>query len=103
MKSRYLPRRPSPQAPVPFPDGGTYECLGCEHEWRGPVGPQACPACKSELVEWLNYTHPEELLLPAGAPLPAGVPQILPNKEIYLLSEDGTRPAPTGSWRIQRG
>lgn len=104
MKSRYLPRRrPSPHNPVPFPDGGTYECLRCEREWRGPSGPQECPACQSTQVEWLNYTHPEELLLPEGAALPAGVPQVLPNKEIYLLSEDDTRPAPQGRWKITRG
>lgn len=102
MRSRYLPRRPSPHAPVPFPDGGTYECLECEHEWRAPLGPQECAECGSSRVEWLNYrTERFELQNGELVTIPLVPAVIVPQKDIYLWSERSFRPPPQGSWRIR--
>ena len=85
------------------PPNATYECLACEHEWRGMRDDERrCPSCFSSRIDHLNVVHPEELLLEPGAPLPEGVPAEIPNSAIYLWSERRKRPPPRGTWKIRR-
>ncbi len=32
-----------------------YRCMKCSGEWRGEVGPVACPLCGNFYVEWVNF------------------------------------------------
>ena len=39
-----------------------YECWSCKQRWQGRVGPQECPNCKHQYLEWLSWNEHERYI-----------------------------------------